>query len=367
MLQDRLEKLLSNMSESLAQLGVSERQVTCLLAGGYGRGEGGVYYPPDNGPPELYNDLEFYVITSFPGRPPWWEDWVRRWIQEGEERTGIEVEFKWMSQHSLVSGGTTMFTYDLLSAHVPVYGSLEWLEKLPSSLMAADEIPLSEATRLLFNRGSSHYFASYALEKNTPRARDGYVQRLQGKMKLAIGDAVLTASGQYHHSCRERGKRLERLNSGQLPGRMEQIREWHRIGVNFKLSPSYPDWTQGEIESHHRELRDLWQSVFLWVEGTRMERNYADLMEYAHSPENLLPQIPIWKSALLRVRDRVKGRGSLPHVTEYPRGTLQRALACLQSNDHPNRYEGAAKWLNLSTPSEQAVHDAYRHWWHCYN
>lgn len=365
LLRDRLVAFLERLASSLHEEGADPATFTLLLAGGYGRGEGGIFRPDGN--PQLYNDLEFYAITASRSRPVWFDHWMHHWEKAGERDTGIEVEFKWTSRDRLIREGETMFTYDLLCAHQIVYGNADWIDRLPSRLTDAAAIPLHEATRLLFNRGSTHYFARHALEHGTERARSGYVDRLQGKIKLALGDAILAAHGQYHFSCLERGRRLTDLNTPDLPPHFDTVCQWHRIGVEFKLRPTHPALTETERIAHHRELRDVWESVFLWLEGKRLDRCFADLATYAQTPGSLLPHVPVPQVLLLHLRDRLRRGGCLARWTEYPRATLQRVLALLQMGERtPSTRDAAARLLQC--PADEAhLHATYRKWWSFYN
>lgn len=85
-----------------------------ILAGGYGRGEGGVFKDCDQDLP--YNDLEFFLYIK--GSPRLnerrYHDAVHRLEHEMSEEVGIEVEFKIPSLQSLASSEVSMFYYDLL-------------------------------------------------------------------------------------------------------------------------------------------------------------------------------------------------------------------------------------------------------------
>ncbi|MEM6821012.1 MAG: hypothetical protein AAF558_03565 [Verrucomicrobiota bacterium] len=367
-LQKVLEDFLEKLSDSLRQLGASKDEVFLILAGGYGRGEGGVFFSTPESEPQLYNDLEFYLFTKESRLPQNLNQWMHDWAEKGEAYTGIEVEFKWMPISRLVREGTTMFTYDLLSAHVLVFGESNWTEALPQELFDSTQIPLREAVRLLFNRGSTHFFARFALQNDTDRSNSGYVERLQGKIKLALGDSVLSAHQRYHFSCRERNSRLRDLDCHDVPKDFDQIREWHQIGVEFKLKPSYPKWDRDQTLRHHEDLRQVWERTFLWLESRRLEQHFGSLHEYSNTRRNLSPDTPLLKSLVLRLRDRLVRKAHLANMAEYPRAALQRVLAVLQQKQLEERdWSQAARILALETTNPSEIHDAYRMWWLRYN
>src|SRR5438094_311977 len=95
-LREKLDAYLRELAERLRAQPWARDIAFLLLAGGYGRGEGGVFFSSreSGAEPQLYNDLEFYlVLKKRAAANP-----ARRWCAEeshrGEAATGIEVEFK---------------------------------------------------------------------------------------------------------------------------------------------------------------------------------------------------------------------------------------------------------------------------------
>src|SRR4029079_11850136 len=167
-----------------------------------------------------YNDLEFYVFTRGP-RLLNERRFGPRLRELGERLTpaaGMHVEFNVDTLARLREGPVTMFSYDLVSGHRAI-----WSDAHASSSPAlaacerhldAQNIPLSEATRLLFNRCSGLLFARALLDAGRlTREESDFVGRNRAKAQLALGDVVLAAAGEYHWSCRERQRRLEQLIS----------------------------------------------------------------------------------------------------------------------------------------------------------
>ncbi|MGH7995814.1 MAG: hypothetical protein ACREFX_05615 [Opitutaceae bacterium] len=213
-LEDGLELACARALSGVRGLISANRLEAVLLAGGYGRGEGGVRNTSAGDRP--YNDLEFYVVLRGP-----------RLLNEARYRpalealghilghqTGVEIEFKVASAAGLAGSGPNMFLHDLLAGHRLLWGSEAALARcLPHA--PAERIPISEAVRLLMNRGTGLLLARARLE--APGA-DGwsdddadFVRRNLAKAQLACGDAVLTVCRLYHGSCRERHLRLRRL------------------------------------------------------------------------------------------------------------------------------------------------------------
>jgi hypothetical protein len=62
------------------------------------------------------------------------------------------------------------------------------------------------------NRSSGLLFSAALLDSDKFLEKDSdFVRRNIAKAQLALGDVVLSAFGRYHSSCRERHRRLEKL------------------------------------------------------------------------------------------------------------------------------------------------------------
>jgi hypothetical protein len=296
---------------------------TILLAGGYGRGEGGVYLPPGGGEPTLYNDLEFYVVAeNSPGEA------LARWTHRGEECLGIEIEWKALPPRALEKAEPSMFFYDLLSRHVLVAGDVDWVEALPGRLRAATDIPMVEASRLLVNRGMSLLRCRRwaAGELDLP---PDFCARIVAKLKLALADAVLCAHGLYHWSCRERSRRLREVGGRNVPPQWSQLVAWHAEGVAFKLRPHFPGRTMEEWQELVREMITAWLSTFLWLEGLRLGFAPGSSGDYLHRRGRFFPEEAGWKNLLRQLRDRGRDRGIPWTGWDHPRSLVWKGLVGL--------------------------------------
>ena len=214
-----------------------------FLGGGYGRGEGGVLKTDAGDQP--YNDLKFYVFI----RGNTWLNERRfgkplcRLAHELALTAGVEVEFKVISRAKLRRSAASMFYYDLVMGHRRLLGD-EALLAGCAHHRRAQNLPLSEATRLMMNRCSGLLFARERIERApfTPEDAD-FVGRNLAKAQLALGDAVLTVFGQYHWSCRERHERLQRpLGHARVPPRRRGLRASRRRDGVQTASRSREAW-----------------------------------------------------------------------------------------------------------------------------
>ena len=342
-----------------------------LLAGGYGRGEGGVLKTPDGDKP--YNDMEFYVFVK--GNALLMERKYRHALHElGEALTpdaGLEVEFKVITFDKLRQSPVNMFYYDLVEGHRWALGD-ESLLRGCAHHRAAEKIPLHEATRLLFNRSSGLLYSMRKLVAEGFNQDDAdFVGRNCAKVQLAVGDALLTSLGKYHWSCRERGERLQAANPGLDAGVMEKIREHHQRGVRFKLYPVQSRADRDELKALHAELSDLAREVWLFVERKRLGRDFATAKDYALSRADKCPETPGWRNRLVNAKAFGPMAGLFGKANRYPRERLFNALALLLWTPDALKDVRLRRHLqgNLRTDAVdlEGLVDAYERLWHQFN
>ena len=328
-LEARLSRICDSVRLGIARVIPARRLEGILLGGGYGRGEGGVLRTAQGDRP--YNDLEFYVLLRGHRVLNEWRhrQCLERLAHHLTEEAGIEVEFKILSSATLRSQPVSMFSYDLVQGHHRVCGGLRLLQGCEHHLRAAD-IPLEEATRLLFNRCSGLLFSRQRLDRGAFTAEDAdFVERNLAKARLALGDVVLTATGQYHWSCRERNRRLAELPAPAGLPHFQAIRDEHSLGAAFKLHPNQPNRSAAELRADFRNVSQLACRLWLWVESRRLSAAYRTPGGYAlHAPAKF-PSTPPWRNWLVTARHLGWRELVRPAAFRYPRERLLRALPVL--------------------------------------
>jgi hypothetical protein len=354
----RLEDFLNRLSRDLEAQSWRAGAAALVLAGGYGRGEGGVFRKTEDSPAELYNDLEFFLFLKPGADANAAARWCEGWEKSGTAELGIDVEFKRDAATVLRTGSPTMFFHDLLQGHRMVWGDASLLADAPSRLRDPAALPASEATRLLFNRGSGLWFSKARMVAG--RAEDaGFIERNHMKARLALGDAVLALSGGHHGLCEERARRIAAGGFSTPPG-WARIAAWHAEGVAFKLRPRHRAASVGELAGAQAELAAAWMETFLWVEGRRFGRTFVSAADYAEFGGRLFPESPRWRNVALHLRDRLRRGEALSGAADYPRAALQRALVAALAGDV------SAAGLRLGV-AEDDYAAAYARWWGRYN
>ncbi|HEV2393475.1 MAG TPA: hypothetical protein VG146_14080 [Verrucomicrobiae bacterium] len=379
-LESRLEAICAQVREGACALVPTRRLEALVLGGGYGRGEGGVLQSGAGDAP--YNDLEFYMFLR--GSRLRNERMFQRGLHALGERlgstAGLDIEFKIESLPRFRDGPVSMFSYDLVSAHRLIAGPEDLFENCQSHLDAG-RIPLEEATRLLLNRCTGLLLARELLDKwalapteesatmlsrrgsslspsegervgerdpscspspSPPTHQMDFIGRNLAKLKLALGDALLAALGQYHWSCLERHRRVQDYCAGNLPdpGNRNRClpplgRSWlnaaaklHAAGLEFKLHPTHTFKSAPEFSCELEELSALALELWLWLESRRLGRRFLDERDYALSsiPKSLGASPGL--NCLLHLRTfgiAALGQGSW----RYPRERLFQSLPLL--------------------------------------
>ncbi|MBA4149816.1 MAG: hypothetical protein H0X66_17010 [Verrucomicrobia bacterium] len=331
-LEQHLDCVCKEVRERVCALVPFKKLEAIFLGGGYGRGEGGVLRTPAGDRP--YNDLEFYICVT--GNPRLNErsfgEQLHELGEELSEHAGVEVEFKITSTAKLRNSAPSMFHYDLAMGHRTLVGSDDTLRA--ERFQDSTEIPLHEATRLLMNRCTGLLLSEEKLLHTPFTAEDAdFVERNHAKAQLAFGDVVLTVLGQYHWSCRERNRRLQKIADesplADIPVCLEKIFCHHTLAVEFKLHPRQTNRSVEKLLPLQAEVGDLGRNLWLWLESRRLNKHFSSVQDYALSSTDKCPETNPLKNRLINLR-----HFGLPGFLgrrggRYPRERLLHALALL--------------------------------------
>src|SRR5688572_29222560 len=339
-----------------------------VLGGGYGRGEGGVLKTPGGDKP--YNDLEFYIIhtTSDLFAEKLYGAKIHHVAEELTGLAGIEVEFKLLSLDKLRRSPVTMFYYDLVAGHRQIYGTESWLAGCDQQ-RAAHRIPLYEATRLLMNRCSGLLYSQEKLSRAEFSPADAdFVGRNLAKAKLALGDVFLAMRGQYHSSCRERHKRLRKLEAENALQHFESIIPLLAEGVEFKLHPIQSTQSAQALRVELQSLKSLARQLWLSLESRRLNHNFSDIYEYSFDARDKCPETDSRRNRLINAR-RFGTREMLN--PRYPRERLLNTLPILlwetNSLAQPDKLAFVQQQLRTAETEFSQLARAYESIWKIYN
>jgi hypothetical protein len=330
-LEWHLERTCTRIVSGIRGLVPAGKLEAVILGGGYGRGEGGVLR--DGGGDRPYNDLEFYVAIR--GNRHLNEiRYQRRLDVLGEILTHLadaEVEFKVTSLAQMAARPVSMFSYDLAAGHRFLWGDApSVLQNSWEQHRNPENIPQSEATRLLMNRCSGLLFARVQLRQQplSPSGAD-FVRRNVAKAQLACGDALLTAHGRYHWSCTERHRRLEDLARGKHSAWYDAALRHHAMGVEFKLHPESGPISGDELAKRHDEVTAFALKCWLWLEARRLGRAFPSARAYVDWAQDKCPGSSLFINVLLNLRADGYRPRVRPAPWRHPRQRLFHALALL--------------------------------------
>jgi hypothetical protein len=335
-MEERLHSLCREVALGVAQIIPTSKLEGVVLGGGYGRGEGGVLKTDSGNEP--YNDLEFYVCLH--GHRSLNERRYRRALNHLAEQlsldAGIHIEFKCESIRRLNRSRVSMFTYDLVAGHQVVCGKQDLFQNCRHHLDSSD-IPLSEATRLLFNRCSGLLLVREKLAQQTIATEDAdFIGRNLAKAQLALGDTILAVHGKYHWSCRERNRRLTQLSPSEPPPNFAEIKKHHDAGVAFKLHPRRSSGGVDEFETLHRELSRLSSGLWFWLESIRLQEPLFTPRDYSLYPSSKCPESQAWRNYLLSLKTFGLKAFIDALAWRYPRERLFNSLPLLLWEPEPS-------------------------------
>ena len=209
--------------------------VSVILAGGYGRGEGG--WTRENGKILPLNDFDLYVVTNARVSEPELNHIANALVSElGLPSHGVPFYFfdrekyantfyldvKTLSEADLPRVLPLVRYYDLREASTVIAG-VNLLDHLPS--FSARDLPLAEGFRLLLNRMAmlAEYFSIEFFERPpTPNEKRGLLL-LGSKAFLGASEALLLLKGAYASTHAARAKAFAASYAKEFPGLAKKL------------------------------------------------------------------------------------------------------------------------------------------------
>lgn len=267
---------LRRVAEEMLDL-LGDRLFSVLIAGGFGRGEGGVVRDVQGIRP--INDYDFYLVVKDVKK-------VRRQfgnqIEKLAQRLAVEFRIKQVdlglvSRWQLWIPRDSVTRYEAAFGHQIVYGP----ESVCIRSVKAPDIPLAEGAQYFFTRGGGLLIARCILENKGHYEALGmpWVENFSiemNKAAIALGDAELILRRQYHWSYVERLRRFEALFDHKTCCFFSLYRE----AVTQKLNPQVPFYAERDLEGEWTALARVLSERFLVFEENRLGCAFTDLEEY---------------------------------------------------------------------------------------
>lgn len=255
----RLDEARSGISADISSLRLS-KLAEVVLGGGYGRGEGGVRHTEQGD--RLYNDLDLFAFSRGADRRERRElgERLKTISAHWEKELGVAVDFSPVKNlDSLPRVGATLMYQELRRGWRPVWGEPEFEKYLPE--LDARELPVSEAIRLLLNRGMGLLFAGNRLRETDVDA--DFIMRNMYKALSGSGDALLIAAGEYRWSGFER---IEAFREYAIDNELSSdFAENYASAFRYKIEPD-PRLPEDPWRMWHR-CRSVWLEAVRRIAG----------------------------------------------------------------------------------------------------
>ncbi len=315
-----LDESLAEIARDIGGLGLAGL-AGVLLGGGYGRGEGGLLQSPEGD--RLYNDLDFFVFTRHANAEERgridraMETLASKW----SARLHVSVDFANAKNIESLGGLARRLMYqELLHGWCPVWGDLRLEDFIPD--LPPDALPVTEALRLLLNRGMGLVLAAERLHGGPPHESEAadFIVRNMNKAVLGCGDALLIAAGRYCWRGAERIEAFRTLAAGlPLPAEAASLYE---EAYRFKLAPN-PVLPQAPWATW-QTCRDLWLATVRHVAAVapdaspeavrhglhaiaRQERSLRHLLRWFRRTRHLRPLRELLDAPVVTVLARLYG------------------------------------------------------------
>jgi len=275
--------------------------VALVLAGGFGRGDGGVI--TRDGVECPYNDLDFVLVVE--RRTARQTARLARLSAAHETAIGVPVEFgRPVTEREIQQWPQWLLWHDVVHGHVVVAGPDDIVRRNAPARIA-DQPALIEASRLLLNRGAGLLRALRIAHGSEAAPDSDFVVRNAHKCAQAIGDALLIGAGTYAPTLSARHARLRRLLLRTNP-RDAAILRWHGRALAFRQSPAAPDAGTDSLASLE-ELSFLWHEVFSELEKMAPRRRVREPEEHhwRRWPRNLIRSLQSGTLSLQHPRERL--------------------------------------------------------------
>jgi hypothetical protein len=335
------------------------------LGGGYGRGEGGVLLN-SNGEMSLYNDLDFFVITSDISRLR--QRRINRALRnlspELSMTAGIDVDFSPAKNISdLNSSEFTLMWQELKYGHVVIYGQENILGRLPA--FDLNNMPHEELAKLMLNRGTGLLLARQRMEKSQLKDNDvDFIARNIWKAVMACGDSYLAMRHAYSYSYKRRSELFDAYKDDQ---EISGFYPWYKAAVEFKLKPVMPD--KGELPAMWNKAREFFAGFYLHVFNVCLGAqgmNFAQIQKaFYQSPPFAKNETfrKMLKNFIINMLEVGPAKFNLNLFFKYPRTRLFIVLpAILFDNEAVRDYILLLPGISTSGPGDEILKSYLKLW-----
>lgn len=327
-----LEKKIASHMEIIAaeseKIFRKEDLCAIVLGGGYGRGEGGVLRI--DGTQTTFNDYDLFVITEglSKAQKKEYHKKMNDLSKQLTSRFGIDVDFAFPLNRDEISRlPFTQMWGELKKGHFVISGLNDILSLYRFNDL--NRLPVSEAAKLLLNRGTGLLLARKRIEKCSADKKErisaedsDFISRNTYKAVIGVGDAILIEKGIFHHSYVKRRDLL--LMEKDVS---DEMKSFYSRAIEFKLSP-FLEKDLNMLKNIHGLVTELFREPFYRIrEKTVCDRNYI-------------------KNILINIREFGIFQ-NLGWMFLYPRERLLFVMPFFLFEDGTRSFEDVRKALNI--------------------
>ena len=259
----------------------SEKDIKALvLGGGYGRGEGGVWFEGET--EHLFNDYDFFVFTSnlSKGKLRKFRKKLDSLSEKLTEQIGIEVDFSTPVPVSEIPRlPFFLMWYELQHGYIYIHNSYDILQEIPHYY--GFQMPQTEALNLLLNRAMGLLLCEQHIDGEWNRHNREFVERNCKKAIMAAGDALMMMRKIYHYSYMERKERFCKLEHVPNVDLYELIKEY-LLSIEYKLKPSLLFDSREDLKAYYERTKEIFSKVYLQVFTEYYGKNELNFEEYVN-------------------------------------------------------------------------------------
>ena len=314
--------------EILAAMG--RQVVSIILTGGYGRGEGGIVWRDEKCYP--VNDYDLVVIVRDMPLPVFllYRSKLQHLSESLTRQLELGIDLALIQLNRLAIMSPNIFWFETQNEHRVMWGAEHVLKNIPR--WKASELPLSEGTRLLLNRGAMLLVAKDLLgQTSIIKAHERQViYTAAWKAVLSWGDCLLLKDGKYEHRYKKRDMLLRGIVSfGDMPIG-QKLSSLYSKALHYKFYQEHLGSSFVEMSEWMDEIIQQHERVFRWFEENRLGTKIKDWKEYAQR----FPKLPFPDSFPSRTKNIVRNvwLGGWPKMQESLKWVMadqqERLLSC---------------------------------------
>lgn len=283
-LDSLIDAHMERIAEAVKSSACADNYTAIVLLGGYGRGEGTPHIAGDGEQGKSgslqrpFNDYDLVVVVER------MDSAVRRDLKKLEvelsEELGLPVDLYPYLRSDLPKCEFSLLNFELRYGHIVIWGPSDILDEMPD--YRKEDIPLSEGTRLLINRGKLLLDIRTRLSEGSSLSAEEHLRFIKFlfKASLAMGDCALLIDGDYDIGYSRKRETIAQMKAEDLD-ELETVTGDYRRAIEFKEWGDFGRLADMDIAAEFMRISELFTDFFHWYEGRRLNGDCSDPAAYA--------------------------------------------------------------------------------------